>query len=46
MILCKNGLLTPFIGKLQCQREETNGQNQYAVAIVKRTAECTENQGS
>ena len=30
---------TPFIGeKLECQREETNEQDPYAVAIVKRTA--------
>ena len=42
-ILWKN---TPFIGKLQCQREEANKQNHYAVVIVKWTAECTENQGS
>ena len=35
---------TPFIRKLQCQREETNEQNHYAVVIVKRTAGCTENQ--
>ena len=35
---------TLFIRKLQCQREEINEQNHYAVVIVKRTAECTENQ--
>ena len=35
---------TPFIRKLQCQREEANEQNHYVVAIVKRTAERTENQ--
>ena len=29
----------PFIGeKLECQREEMNEQDPYAVAIVKRTA--------
>ena len=32
--------------KLQCQREEANEQIPYAVAIVKRTAGCTKNQGS
>ena len=32
--------------KLQFQREETNKQDHYAVAIMKRTARCTENQGS
>ena len=31
--------------KLQCQRQEVNEQNHYAVVIVKRTVECTENQG-
>ena len=31
---------------LQHQKEETNEQNPYTVAIVKRTAGCTENQGS
>ena len=36
---------TPFKEKLQCQREEPNKQYHYAVAIVKRTAECAENQG-
>ena len=36
MILCKSRLR--FIGKLQCQREEANEQNYYAVVIVKRTA--------
>ena len=35
---------TPFIRKLQCQRDEANEQNHYAVVIVKRTAGCTENQ--
>ena len=34
---------TPFIGKLQCQREEANEQNHCAAVIVKRTAD---NQGS
>ena len=30
---------TPFIGeKLECQREEANEQDPYAVATVKRTA--------
>ena len=37
---------TPFKGKQQCQREEANEQYHYAVAIVKRTAGCTENQDS
>ena len=39
---------TPFIEKLPCQREEENKQNDYVVyvAIVKRSAGCTENQGS
>ena len=32
--------------KLQCQIEEANEQNPYAVLIVKRTAGCIENQGS
>ena len=36
----------PFIGELQCQREEANEENHYAVAIMKITAGCTENQGS
>ena len=36
---------TPFKEKLQCQREEANKQNHYAVVIVKRTTGCTENQG-
>ena len=32
---------TPFIGeKLECQREEANEQDPYAVVIVKRTAGC------
>ena len=35
---------TPFIAKLQYQREEANEQNHYAVAIVERTAGHTENQ--
>ena len=35
---------TPFIRKLSCQREEANEQNHNAVAIVIRTAVCTENQ--
>ena len=30
--------------KRKLQREEANEQNPYAVAIVKRTAGCTENQ--
>ena len=35
---------TPFgIEKLQCQREEANEQNPYAVAIVKSTVGFTEN---
>ena len=43
---CKNDQ-TPFIGeKLECQREEANEQDPYTAVIVKRTAECTENQGS
>ena len=39
---------TPFIEKLQCQREEENKQNDYVVYVVmvKRTAGCTENQDS
>ena len=38
---------TPFIGeKLECQREEANEHDPYTVVIVKRIAECTENQGS
>ena len=46
LFTCKNGR-TPFIGeKLGCQREEANEQDSYTVVIVKRTAECTENQGS
>ena len=44
MILYKNGLFSQE--NLQCQREEGNEQNHYAVAIVKRTTGCTENQGS
>ena len=32
--------------KLQRQIEGANEQNPYAVLIVKRTAGCTENQGS
>ena len=32
--------------KLQCQRQEANEQNHYAEVIVKRTVECTDNQGS
>ena len=36
---------TPFKEKLQCQREEANEQYHYAVAIVKRTGGCAENQG-
>ena len=32
--------------KLECQIEGANEQNPYAVVIVKRTAGCTENQGS
>ena len=46
MFTCKNGW-KPFIGeKLVCQREKANEQDPYTVVIVKRTAECTENQGS
>ena len=44
VILCKNGLLSQE--GLQCQREEANEENHYAVAIVKRAAGCTENEGS
>ena len=35
---------TPFIGKTTMPK--TGSKNHYAVAIVKRTAGCTENQGS
>ena len=41
--LCKS----PFIGeKLQCQGEDANENNSYAVVIVKRTAGYTKNQDS
>ena len=44
--ICKNDC-TPFIGeKLECQKEGANELDPYAVAIVKRTAGCTENQGT
>ena len=44
-ILCKNGLLL-HKRKLRCKIEKANEQNPYAVLIVKKTAGCTENQGS
>ena len=37
---------TPFIGENCKAKEEANGHNPYAVVMVKRTAWCTENQGS
>ena len=37
---------THFIAKSITPKEKANEQNPYAVAIVKRTAGCTENQGS
>ena len=37
---------TPFIGKNCSTKQETNELYHYAVATSKRTAGCTENQGS
>ena len=44
-ILCKNGLLSEEKSAMP-KRGSSYEQNHYAAAIVKRTAGCTENQGS
>ena len=46
MCICKN-YCTPFIAeRVEFQKEGVNELDPYAVAIVKRTAGCTENEGS